>query len=380
MIHKNFRLILVTAVVTLGVFFLLEKRILPGGTAGAPAAKGVDLLSQVVRLIKNDYVEERNPVQTMEGAYKGLVNSLDPYSGYLDKDTAAKYFQRKEGRLNETGLVLYKKGNSFSVIAAVLENSPAEKKGLKVGDYLSAIDGRSTLLMSLAEASLSLEDKGTAPVKVRVLREADTLNLEIERIQIAAGPFSYRGAEGTSGILKINYLLPPCVAEIKKAVLPRLKSEKKPLVLDLTNCSEGTLDEARKLINLFLKANSIGYLEKRAGGKIGLACLEKPELKDLPLVVWENQATMGPAEIIVAVLQEFKRARAIGLPTVGATGEQEFFPLDGGSGLVLTSSIFHLNSGANLFGEGIKPDVKLEIGDQSQATFLKKTVGSGPSL
>jgi len=380
MTNKNLRLILVTAVITLAVFFLLERRILPGGTAGAPSPKGIDLLSQVVRLIKNDYVEERDPDQTMEGAYKGLVNSLDPYSGYLNKDSAAKYLQQKEGRLNGIGVVLYKKGNSFPVVAAVFEGSPAEKKGLKVGDYLSAIDGRSTLLMSLAEASLSLEDQGTAPVKVRVLREADTLNLEIERAQVTASPFSYRSAEGTSGILKINYLSSPCVAEIKKAVLPRLKSGKNPLVLDLTNCSEGNLDEARKLINLFLKSNSIGYLEKRAGGKTGLSCPEKPELKDMPLSIWVNQATMGPAEVIAGVLQEFKRARTIGLPTVGATGLQEFYPLDGGSGLLLTSSIFHLNSGASLFGEGIKPDVRLEIGDQSRATFLKKTVGSGSSL
>ncbi len=380
MTHRNFRLLLVTVIMTLCVFFLLERRILPKAAAGAPSAKGMDLLSQVVRLIKNDYVEERDPLQTMEGAYKGLVNSLDPFSGYLDKDAVTKYSEERRGRLKETGIILFKRGNSFPVVAAVLPNSPAEKKGLKVGDYLSAIDGRSTLLMSLAEASLTLEDRGTTPVKVRVLREADTLNLEIEREKVKNGPFSFSSAEGTSGILRINYLSPPCVAEIKSSVLPRLKSQKSPLVLDMTNCSEGNLDEATKLINLFLKADSIGFVEKRATGKTVLACWEKPALADLPLAVWINQATMGPAEVVAAVLQEFKRSRTIGLPTVGATGVQEFFPLDGGTGLLLTSGVFQLNSKAKLFGEGVKPEARLEVGDQSQAAFLKKTLGTGSSL
>jgi len=310
----------------------------------------------------------------MEGAYKGLANSLDQLSGYLDKGIVAKYSQQKEVRLNETGIILFKRAGTFPQVTGVVENSPAEKKGLKPGDFLSTIDDRTTLMMSQTESILVLRSKDTTPVKIRVLRENSTLDLTVDRSRLFDSSFSFHAAEGTSGILKIYYLLPPCASEIEKVIVPRLKTGKSPLVLDLTNCAEGSLEEARKLINLFLKADPIGFMEKKGGIKVFLSCADAPEVKTLPLYVWVSQATMGPAEAVAGVLQEFKRAKVIGLPTVGAVAQQDFFPLSDGSGLLLTSGIFRLNSGAKLFGEGIKPDITLEVGDQSQAAFLKKTL------
>lgn len=374
MFTQRVRIVLITAVVTLSIFFLLERRFLPGVTAKGISPKGQELLARVVQLIKYDYLEEKDPAKTMEGAFKGLANSLDALSGYLDKDAVAKYAQQKESRLNETGIVLFKRAGMFPLVTGVVENSPADKKGLKAGDYLSTIDDRTTLLMSQMESSLALKAKDAAPVKVRVLRENSTLDLTVERTKLFNGPVSYHGAEGTRGILKVHYLFPPCVGEIKKAIGPHLKTSKGPLVLDFTNCAEGDLEEARKLINLFLKADAIGFMEKKAGAKVPFACLDEAAFKDIPFSVWINQATMGPAEAVAGVLQEFKTAKVIGLPTFGAVAQLDFFPLADGSGLVLTSGVFHLNSGTKLFGEGLKPDITLEVGDQSQATFLKKTL------
>jgi carboxyl-terminal processing protease len=374
MFTQRTRVILITAIVTLSIFFLLERRFLTGVTARGVAPKGLELLARVVQLIKYDYLEEKDPAQTMDGAYKGMANSLDALSGYLDKDDVVKYSQQKEKRLNETGILLYKRAGTFPLVTGVVENSPADKKGLKAGDYLSTIDNRSTLLMSQVESTLALKGKDAAPVKVRVLRENSTLDLTIDRARLFEGPISYRAAEGTSGILKVHYLLPPCAGEIKKAVGPHFKTGKGPLVLDFTDCAEGDLEEGRKLINLFLKADAIGFMEKKAGAKVPFACADAPAFKDVPVSVWVNQATMGPAEAVAGVLQEFKRAKVVGLPTVGAVAQLDFFPLGDGSGLVLTSGIFHLNSGPKLFGEGVKPDITLEAGDQSPATFLKKTL------
>jgi carboxyl-terminal processing protease len=144
--------------------------------------------------------------------------------------------------------------------------------------------------------------------------------------------------------------------------------------LDLRNCHEGDIEESRKLINLFLKSPNIGYFETKGGTKEILSCPDDAELEKLPLVIWTNQATIGPAEAVVGVLKEFKRAKIIGLPTLGLVAKQNFFVLDDGSGLLLTSGIFHLRSGEKLWEKGIKPDIKINEEDQTLSTYLKKSL------
>jgi carboxyl-terminal processing protease len=145
------------------------------------------------------------------------------------------------------------------------------------------------------------------------------------------------------------------------------------LIIDLRNCAEGDFEEARRFLNLFLEAESLGYFEKKGAAKEILAATEKPLLPNLPLVVWINHGTLGPAESVAAVLKDFGRARIVGLATAGLAGKQERFPLDDGSSVLLTTGVFCLNSGARLWGRGAQPDVPVEADGQSFQTFLKKT-------
>jgi carboxyl-terminal processing protease len=181
-----------------------------------------------------------------------------------------------------------------------------------------------------------------------------------------------------AGVLKIARLTAPCVDGIKAKLLPRLAKSKLPLVIDMRNCGRGSYEEAGRLINLFLKAETVGYFEKRGGAKENLSSPEEPVLPKIPLAIWVNQATLGPAEAAAAVLQDFKRAKIVGLSTLGLAARQQFFPLQDGSSLVLTSGVFSLISGAQLWGRGAEPDVKLEAGSPDFASYLKKTQGIYP--
>jgi len=98
------------------------------------------------------------------------------------------------------------------------------------------------------------------------------------------------------------------------------------------------------------------------------------------LVIWTNQATIGPAEAVVGVLKEFKKAKIIGLPTPGLVAKQNFFLLEDGSGLLLTSAIFHLRSGKKLWEKGVEPDIKIEREDQSFSSYLKKALHLQPKM
>lgn len=380
MLRKRAHIILLSVVALASLFFLLEKNILPGFSSKSSSPKDLQIIRAVINLIKNHYVEEPDPSQTMEGAFKGLVDSLDVLSSYLDKETVLKYKLQKEKRLKETGIILYKRYGTFPQVIGIIKDSPAEKNKIKTGDLISSIDGRGTLDMSMLEAHLQLKGEEEKPANLKIIRRDKTQELKIERIRLFEESLSYSFQKRTSGLLKIHHLYPPCVRKIKQDVLPLIREKKKAMILDLRNCHEGVLEEAVKFVNLFLKAEEIGSIEKKGGEKEILSCEEEPELGKFPIVIWINNATLGPAELVAAVLKEFKNAKIIGHPTLGLVAQKSFFPLDDGSALVLTSGIFRLKSGKKLWEKGLTPDVKIEDRDPDDESYLKKTLSLLPSI
>ena len=375
---KKERLVLIIILTIVSLFFLLEKGFLPGITSNLTPRKGFELLGRVIGIVKRDYIEEVDPEKTMRGALKGMVNSLDVLTSYLDSENVAKYLQLKRSVLLDTGMILYKKYNSFPVLIGIVDNSPAQKRGLKIGDTISALDGKSTLAMSLIEARLRLKDIEKKPVAVKVLKRGKAEVKKIEREPLFKKPYSFLPGENIKGILRINQLYPPCVDLIKKEVLPLLKSSRRELVLDLRDCHEGEMDEALKLVNLFLKADSVGYFEKNNGKREILASVQKAPLEKTSLVIWINQATMGPAEAVAGILQEVKKAKVIGVPTLGLVAKQELFLLEDGSGILLTTGIFHLKSGKKLWETGLEPEIEIKGLNQSSDVYLKKTLAILP--
>lgn len=367
------RLILIPALLTILLFILLEKNFLPGLSRKNSSDDQFRIVGSVAYLIRDEYVEEPNPSKTMEGAFRGLVDSLDILSSYLDKNTVLKYKQRKDADLKEPGIILYKTYGSFPIIIGIDENSPAEKAGLKIGESISIMNGRSTLPMSMMEANLLLKDKSADPVTLKILRGTGSEIIKLERVAIPQDTYSYSSAEGTSGILKILRLYPPFVNRMKEKLLPTLKGKKTPLVVDLRNCAEGDIEEARKFLDIFVGDKEFGYFENNQGIREPLAVQGKTQLENLPLIVWTNQATIGPAEAIVGVFKTYKNAKVIGSQTPGLVSKQRFIPLGDGTGLVLTSSVFHLKSDKEFWGKGVEPDIKIDVEDMTSSSYLKAT-------
>jgi C-terminal peptidase prc len=309
----------------------------------------------------------------VDGSFRGLVNSLDGLSSYLDAENTARYKEQKGVPLKSPGLVVFKRYGAFPQVTGVIESSPAEKQGFLLGDLLTEINGKATAAMSLEEVNLLLRDKEERPLSIKVLRDDKTIDISVDRALLSPEPMAFSNQAGSSGIVKVARMAAPCVAEIKTQVLPALKSGQKPLILDLRNCAEGDFEEARLFLNLFLRMESYGYFEKKGAAKETLAIPDEPPLPDLPLIVWTNQGTLGPAEAVAAVFREFGRAKVVGLATPGLAARFEHFPLEDGSSVLLTSGIFCLNSGVELWGRGVEPDVPLETEDQSFQSYLKKT-------
>ncbi len=367
----RFTLLFILAAVSL--FFIFESDILPGLSNQRPTKGILWIVQEVVKHIKDDYVDEPDPSRTMEGAFKGMVNSLDEFSSYLTKDAVFKHQQIEAGDLKDVGIILYKKYRTFPVVMGVLENSPAEKKGIQIGDTVSALDGQSTLTMSMYEANLFLKDSTNNPIQIRILRANENKEIEVSREQLREKSCVYIQAEETGGILSISSFNSACIQEIRTSILSKLKTSNSTLIIDLRNCHQGNFENMTEFVNLFLQSKNIGYFEDNRGNKEVLSTPSESELAHLPLVIWTNQATIGPAEAAAAILKHHQQAKIIGFPTPGLVAKHKFIPLEDGTGLLLTAAIFHLNANILIWEEGIEPDVKMEGTDQSSAKFLEQT-------
>jgi C-terminal processing protease CtpA/Prc len=375
--NKKINLYLVILLIALTVFLLLEERFLPGKSRSPQYSRSsTELVGTVMQLIKTDYLEEPNPARTTSGAFRGIVNSLDPLSAYLDKDLAVRYLNKKTGNY-QTGLTVYKKYGLFPLVVAVAENSPAAKAGLKVGDNISSINDSNTLLMSLVEVNLwlSSDRPEEEPLKLRVVRGTDTLSFELKRDY--AVPEVLQVFTDLPGSLRLQPTLiyPGLVNDLKKSLASSLhknKSKYKALILDLRNCSAGDEEEAKHLVNLFVKSDQAGYFEKK-GQKENLSLNEEPLFPKLDLTIWVNPATMGPAELIAGCLHELRQATIIGTETPGLVAQCENFPLDDGSLIVLVTSAFSLKSGLKLLDNSLPLDIKLSYSDKIDQDYFDKT-------
>jgi carboxyl-terminal processing protease len=375
----RYRWFLWTAFLAAALFFVFQTGILPGGGRGAQSNKGFDLLDSLMRYIRNDYLEVRDPLTTSEGTYRGLVNSLDPLSAYLPR-SLAEAFKSRTGSETEPGIAVLKNASAFPQVVTVFPGSPAEKAGIERGDVLSAVAGQNSLSMSLTEVKLLLLGRDDTPVKLRVLRGNDTLDLEVGRARLFPEPFSLEQAAGKPAVLRVRRLAPGLVAELEKSVAPGLKGRKTPLVLDLRGAQEGDLEEAAKLANLFIKIGEAGHFEGRDGAKDALSLPAEPELGSLPLVVWTDPGTTGPAELAAGLLQELRQTKVVGFATPGLVGKRTFFDLDDGSAVLLTTAVYVLPSGRKLWEKGIVPDVAIPVDKLDEKTYLEKTLPLLPKL
>jgi carboxyl-terminal processing protease len=369
------RLLGLVALIAGVLFFWLERRILPGDARPPAPQKNIDLVESVVRIIRNDYVDEPDAAKTMRGAFQGIVNSLDTLSSFLDKAEAAKLADPGRAGFKDLGLILFKRASTFPLVVGLIEGSPAQKAGIQIGDVVSGLDDRSTALMGLPEIRLYAKDAQAKPVKVRIVHENTTKEILVTRSPIYPRAFTFTEQNGTAGILAAHHFYPPLVDDIKKELLPKLAGRKGTLVLDLRQCFEGENEEARKFLNLFLKTAQAGVFEKKGGAKDILACPEAAPLEALPVVLWIDQTTMGPAEIVAACLRESRKAKAVGVLTPGLTASQDVYPLAGGDALLLTTGVFGTALGEKIWGKGITPDIKLEFDKQDRKVFLDKTLG-----
>src|SRR5215813_6575099 len=320
------------------------------------------IFEEVVKHIVQDYVEKPDLEKVRVGALRGLTEGLDPYSAYL-LPQQVKQYQSNKVMPDTTGMVIGQY-SGFAYVISVIPGSPAEKAGVKIGDVIEYVDTHATRDLDLYDVKSLLSGAPGSTVELTLInRKAEKIKLV--RGKVPQTPTETRLLESQIGYIKVPILVKGQSEAVESAIKDVVKKGAKAIIIDLRGSAGGDLDEGVKVADFFLKsgviAKSIGRKEKV------IATFEaKPEndLTELPVAVIINRTTAGASEIVAAAIMENQRGEVVGERTLfGMGSEQELFPLDDGSALLLTVARYASPSGKIFMTDGVTPSVEVKSAD-----------------
>lgn len=320
-------------------------------------------LTKIINTVEAYYVDDININEIIDKAIDGLMTNLDAHSGYLTEKKFKDLKVQTDGEFGGLGITIGIKDGALTVIAP-LDDTPAQKAGLKSGDVILKINGESTLNMSIDDAVNIMRGKPKTSVKLTVVRsgESKPLDFTITRDIIKVKSVHSRKIDGTNYLyIRVNSF----DKNVTQSVLDELKKSKDVagIILDLRNNPGGLLNQAVGLSDLFIKSGVIvsqkgrikeENVEYKADGKAPYA--------NLPIVVLVNGGTASASEIVSGALQDHDRAIIVGENTFGKGSVQVVLPIDKTEAIKLTTAKYYLPSGRTIQAVGIKPDILVHPG------------------
>ena len=322
----------------------------------------IRIFTEIFSKIKSDYVENIEDSTLLKNAIRGMLQGLDPHSAYLDKDS---YKELQEGTSGEFGGLGIEVGyeDGFVKVISPIDDTPAKRAGIKAGDLIIRLDGKSVKGISLMEAVKMMRGKPGSEIELTILRggEEKPFNVTIVRDIITVKNIKAETIESAFGYIRISNFQIHTVDDLSKA-LTKLESENnnmlKGLVLDLRNNHGGLLNAAVGVSDLFLDEGLIVYTEGRVkGSKLKFNAKPSEMFKDIPIIVLVNGGSASASEIVAGALQDHRRAIIMGERTFGKGSVQTILPMNDETALKLTTARYYTPSGRSIQASGIEPDM-----------------------
>jgi len=336
-------------------------------SASPDANLDYDLFWQVWSILKERYVEQ--PVTDKNlfyGSLKGLVSGLDdPYSNFLDPETAKKFLDEMSGNFEGIGIEIGIKDNRLTVIAP-LPDTPAFRAGMRTGDKIYAIDDKETSGMALDEAANLIRGKKGTKVKLLIWRAGDSTaqNLELTRDVISIKTVSWQLVGNNIALLKVSHFDQDTWNDFQNIAQVILKANPKGLILDLRNNPGGYLDTSVDIAGYWVGKDIVVTAKDAKGEVTEYRANGRGELKNLPIIVLVNGGSASASEILAGALQDYKLATLLGEKTFGKGSVQELENFADGSALKLTVAHWYTPLGRSINKEGITPDIKVELTEE----------------
>jgi carboxyl-terminal processing protease len=341
------------------------------------AYKEIAVFMDALEKINHDYVESPDMTRVQEGAMRGLIEALDPYSTYLSKSQLQSLEQRN-GKAG-VGLVLSKRADVLYVVATRRDGA-ADAAGIRPGDYLIGIDSVGVEDRSIIEVEGMLRGEPDSKVKLTLFRGARAKPVDIEVVRKPEGtvPVVTQLLDGGVGLLDVSSLAGEAVGQARLKLKTLISAGAQKLILDLRDCADGKVSDGVELANMFLRSGLIYYSQNRQGEKVEqIEASADKFVTDLPLALLINGSSAGAAEIVAGALKDQHRATVVGERSFGSGSAQTRIPLKSGAVLLLSTAKYYTPSGKKIQDDdsvrttGIKPDVEAPDSDRHQDLLVE---------
>jgi carboxyl-terminal processing protease len=374
---KTIKMIVVTFLLAATILLSFGAGCILGEKTSPPpgATLNVGILEEAWNIIFQDYVErdKLDATKLNQGAIKGMVEALDdPYTSYLDTTAYELWVRSMEGKFEGIGAYVEEKDKQITIISPIA-GSPAEEAGIRSGDVILEIDGKSTEGMSLIEAVLNIRGPTGTSVTLSVLHEGETEPqvISIMRTEIELPSVSFE-MKGDIAYIKITYFsertareLTPIMEEMTGAA---------GIILDLRDNGGGLLETVIDVAGFFLKEGVVVDVVNNQGEHTVYRVKSSKPTTDLPMVVLVNGYSASGSEVLTGALQDYGRATIAGSKTFGKGSVDILRQLSDGSALYITTARWLTPNGRLIEGEGLPPDYTLaedEDAVQWAIDFLK---------
>jgi len=353
--------------------------VLGESTAKSPDYKELMLFREVMGIVQKNYVKDVSDKELIQGALNGMLQSLDPYSEYLNEEMFKELQVETTGQFGGLGIEVTLE-NGILTIVSPIEDTPAYKAGLKPGDKILKIDGETTRGINLFQVVKQMRGRPGTKVTLTIMREGfrEFKDYTLERAIIHVHSVKTQTLEKGYPYVKITIFQESTDTDLANTIKKMGGDENiRGMVFDLRNDPGGLLDQAWKVASLFLeKGVLIVYTDGRVKGQqMEFKATSTGNHYKFKIAVLINEGSASASEIVAGALQDHDRAVIFGTKSFGKASVQTIIPLDGETGLRLTTAYYYTPKGRNIQKTGIVPDVdmKEEVKKQLEHEAEKET-------
>jgi len=329
-------------------------------------------LGETIEKIKSDYVDDVKNKELVESAIDGMLSSLDPHSSFLNAESLKKMKIQTKGAFGGLGIEVTME-NGFVKVISPIDDTPAYKAGIKAGDYITHLDGKSVIGLNLNEAVDKMRGPAGTKLKVTIGRSnQEAFDVTIKRDIIKISSVKSKLEEDV-GYIRITTFSEQTSKSTKDAI-KKLKKEKnlRGYVLDLRNNPGGLLDQAVSVSDLFLEKGEIVSTRGKNSKNPEMYKAKSGDIIDgKPLVVIINGGSASASEIVAGALQDHKRAILLGTRSFGKGSVQTIIPVKPYGALRMTTAKYFTPSGRSIQKTGIEPDIVVEERELKKADNKK---------
>jgi carboxyl-terminal processing protease len=347
--------------VSLLVFSYVGLGYMLGKTDDDKAYRSLTVYGEVLQRVQEDYVDEPNLSNVTAGALHGLLESLDPFSGYLSPREYADFKEKQKNNTRaEIGATMAKRFG-YIVVVSVLPETPAEKAGLRSGDIVEEIADFTTREMSVGQANSLLTGAPGTTVKLALVRRGKTEPQPVTLTRAVIPMPHLAGDKIDDGVayVRVPSLQTGAAAELRDKLQQLDKQGLHKLVLDLRDCARGPVSEGIAAAQLLIPSGTITVLKGQTVSRQEFDAAPDKVAWRGPIAVLISPSTSGAAEIIAAAVGDNHRGDVVGERSFGAASEQKIIPLEDGAALVLTVAYYYTPGNKSILENGVMPTAEV---------------------